>query len=347
MFRAYNEVICSIAQEQENPVKYRSVVLEGVKTNPGIRARLIDVLYQDILRRKNYSFDVIPGTKGNITKMPDYDTFVKSIDALNQITAKEKKGQVASTVKLLNDLHNKIIVRRADFEFGFKTHMDLIILAYNTAVSALYQLMNLCIKAIADTVSSDITLTESFNKTCAANPYLMTNCMNVSKALDDKNWNEMMKEIKKNSGKLITAQESIFTTIAGVIAGGMVIGTGIVAVVAAIREAVYGLYVKKGQVADWTMNQKALIEYAMEEDPSLQNKRLMRAANKSLTFLSGKLNRELAQLNKDAEEELKSADTKDLFSHANVTDTTRVEIKPVEKPLARKPKTTDSDVMIF
>ena len=190
MFRMYDEFILSVATEQENPIKYRSVVMESVKSSATVRARLVDVLYQDIVKRKNYNFDVIPSTMGNVTKMPSYATFLEALEALKQLTVGERKGQVRDTVQLVVDLHNKIVIRRADFEYGYKMHIDIVQLAYCTAVSALYQLMNVCIYAVSSTVTDGVTMSEAFNKACARNDYLLQSAMGMNRALDDKNWKE-------------------------------------------------------------------------------------------------------------------------------------------------------------
>ena len=210
MFKMYDEFILSVATEQENPIKYRSVVMESVKSSATVRARLVDVLYQDIVKRKNYNFDVIPSTMGNVTKMPSYATFLEALEALKQLTAGERKGQVRDTVQLVVDLHNKIVIRRADFEYGYKMHIDIVQLAYCTAVSALYQLMNVCIYAVSSTVTDGVTMSEAFNKACARNDYLLQSAMGMNRALDDKNWKEFMTPLKKNTKNFLgTNPESV------------------------------------------------------------------------------------------------------------------------------------------
>lgn len=382
MYRMYDEFILSVATEQENPIKYRSVVMESVKNSATVRARLVDVLYQDIVKRKNYNFDVIPSTMGNVTKMPSYATFLEALEALKQLTAGEKKGQVHDTVQLVVDLHNKIVIRRADFEYGYKMHIDIIQLAYCTSVSALYQLMNVCIYAVSSTVTDGVTMAQAFNKACAKNDYLLQSAMGMSRALDDKNWKEFMTPLKKNTKNFLgtnpesvvreafevedefeVAEESvagvvgaigaglgIAAKVGGVIIGGImagyVIGNGILAVMSAISEAMYGLYVAKGRVAEWISFQKALIDHAMGEDDKLANDKMMKGASKVLGFIQGRLDRELSTVNKTAKDEKQNASRRQTFSNENLKKTPTLPIVKQE-PAKNGPKTDDSDVMIF
>lgn len=377
MFRMYDEFVLSVATEQDNPVKYRSVVMESVKNSASVRARLVDILYQDIAKRKNYNFDVIPSTQGNITKMPSYATFLEAIEALKQITASEKKGQVYDTVKLVNDLHNKIVIRRADFEYGYKMHIDIIQLAYCTAVSSLYRLMNICILAVSSSVTEGWSLSQSFNKVCAKNDYLVKCAMGMNRALDDKNWKEFMTPLRKNTKNFLgtnpdsiahesaifdeddIAEESIagitaglnlaakvgMTLVGGVMAG-YVIGNGLVAVLSAISEGLYGLYVAKGRVAEWISYQKALIDHAMGGNDKLANDKMVQGASKILGFIAGKLDRELSTDNKNAKDDMNSAARKNTFSHDNIKKTPSLPIVK-QKEDKHGPKTDDSDVMIF
>lgn len=354
MYREYTDLICTVAVEQENPVRYKSIVTEAIKNEPAMRARLVDILYQDIAKRKNLSFDVIPNTHGDITKMPSYDTFLQAIDSLGQITVNEKKGIVADTVRLVNELHNKIIIRRNDFEYGYKVHVDLLQVSYCTAVSSLYQLMNICILAVSNTVTSPMTLAQSFTKVIDKNDYIYKTAVNLNRALDDKNWKEVIKPIRNNTsnwlgmGKLKSAIgapiASVGLLFSGAVMMATIAGNGLVAALSAVREGVFGLYVKKGQVADWAANQKALIDFAVEQNPTLADDKMTQKASKSLDYIAGKLDRELSRANKEAKEEMK-AESKDTFSHENISRRPIIPVAPQDEPSG--PRTSDSDVMVF
>jgi len=134
------EAFCELRADQ-NPkdiLKYLDVATEGI-SNPQTRVKLVNRLYDDLMKKGFIDFDKIPLSKGDFTKYVHFQNLTKSIENMEKLF----KGISTPEFELTQKLYNMIISCRADFEYGFKYDIELIMFSYNTLVLALHRILDI------------------------------------------------------------------------------------------------------------------------------------------------------------------------------------------------------------
>ena len=311
--------------------KYLSSIEEADQNK--VLLALTSKLYDHLVDRvDDIDFGDIPKSRGDITKLPNYEKVVDCINIIKQILIgshqdTEPIDTVETTVKYLNQYKETFIK-------GYQLNMELPMVVYNTAVLSVYSgisvLISSCIEFIKapDGTGFDIALDKvQLKKTKDSLLFRDLKALNASfeqgtlpKALD-----AMLKQNTKN----FTGAEIIGTAAAA----GAVLGV-ILNIIPILRELTYFFYYSRTKVADYFDAQSALLQmnaYNLaskatdnpKEVKEIQNKQL-KIADKFKRFanvLSVKKNKAEVATEKNTkalEKKLKISDVKDIESDDSI-----------------------------
>lgn len=277
------------AQEPKDRLHYFDVVLEGsVETN----AILLQKLYTDIISRSNVDFGAIPDSQGALTRYKEYKLMSQSMEQLNQLY----EGTPSEELTLMNKIHDMIIACRKDYELGYKFDIEIIKIAYCTAVMTLFEMINICILAYTKKLRDNKGIVFTFNKMKKKDVLVIRGANSLAKAYESGQWSALINEIKKNplgfsagvaneagiftddfKGKVAKALDPVVafkgavgpmgptlkfdakSTFKNIPLPLKIIGMAVI-VFMAIRTLVFVFYNSSAKIKDWCKNQKEFIE---------------------------------------------------------------------------------------
>lgn len=179
------------AQDPKDRLHYFDKVLEGsVETN----AVLLQKLYTDIISRSNIDFGSIPDSQGALTRYKEYKLMTQSMNNLNELY----EGSVSEEITMMNKIHDMIITCRKDYELGYKFDIEIIKIAYCTAVMTLFELINICILDYTKKLRSDKGISFDFGgKVKKKDMLFIRGAKSLIHSYESGQWNTLMTEIKK------------------------------------------------------------------------------------------------------------------------------------------------------
>lgn len=221
-----------------------------------LTSKLYDHLVDKI---DDIDFGDIPKSRGDVTKLPNYDKVIDCINIIKGIL--ENSNQDLSPALILEDAMKNLTEYKETFIKGYQLNMELPMVIYNTMVLSVYSgisiLISSCIEFVKSTDGTgfDIALDRvQLKKTKDALIFRDLKIINNSfengalpKALD-----QMLKQNTKN---LVGATTTI-TTIAGI---GAIIGV-ILNIIPILRELTYFFFYSRTKVADYFDAQSALLQ---------------------------------------------------------------------------------------
>lgn len=189
------------AQPPKDRLHYFDVVLEGsAETN----AILLQNLYNDIIARSNVDYGTIPDSQGVLIKYKEYDLMVQSMDKINSLFGNTPTEEVT----MMNKLHDMIITCKKDYEFGYKFNVEIVKIAYCTAVLTLYELINICILEYTSKLRSKSGIGFKFNKVKKKDILILRGAKSLLKSYETGQWTRMMNEFKKDPSIIGLATEA-------------------------------------------------------------------------------------------------------------------------------------------
>ena len=108
-----NELVMS--QEVGQKHSFKKYAMEAF-TSPSVKARLVEIIYNDIKNVRNINYLEIDDSKGDFTKFKYYELFSRNLENLNTLLRDQKVQELAD----LNRLHEILIESRSDFEYGYR-----------------------------------------------------------------------------------------------------------------------------------------------------------------------------------------------------------------------------------
>lgn len=179
------------AQDPKDRLHYFDKVLEGsAETN----AVLLQKLYTDIISRSNIDFGTIPDSQGALIKYKEYKLMSQSMSHLNELY----EGNLSEEVVMMNKIHDMIITCRKDYELGYKFDIEIIKIAYCTAVMTLFELINICILEYTRKLRSDKGISFDFGKVKKKDMLFIRGAKSLIHAYEGGQWNALMVEIRKH-----------------------------------------------------------------------------------------------------------------------------------------------------
>lgn len=218
-----------------------------------ISDKLISKLYQTMLDKYSYiDFGEIPNSKGDITKLPQYDTLKDSIEMLEELKLKAGLVQLPELVTI-NTAFQHIEHYKTKFVLGFAQEVKMIEVLYNTITASLVASINLMIYTMVDFVKTPggdfVTALDIQKKSRNMDFLLLRN-------LENFNENVRKGEIVKFFDTMLNAEKFIGATVA---TSAMVVAT-LIAVTPVIRELIYYMYHMRMNVSEYLDMQAKFLE---------------------------------------------------------------------------------------
>lgn len=218
---------------------------------------LTSKLYDHLVEKvDDIDFGDIPKSRGDITKLPNYEKVIDCISIIRGIL--ENAKQDISSVIILEDAVKNLKEYKESFIKGYQLNMELPMVIYNTMVLSIYSgisiLISSCIEFVksTDNTGFDIALDKvQLKKTKDALIFKDLKILNNSfehgtlpKALE-----QMLRQNTKN----------FVGTISVVATGGAIIGV-ILNIIPVLRELTYFFFYSRTKVADYFDAQSALLQ---------------------------------------------------------------------------------------
>lgn len=189
------------AQPPKDRLHYFDVVLEGSSETNAV---LLQKLYTDIISRSNVDYGQIPDSQGVLIKYKEYDLMSQSMEKINTLF----EGSPSQEVTMMNKLHDMIIACKKDYEFGYKFNVEIVKIAYCTAVLTLYELINICILEYTSRLRSKSGIGFKFNKIKKKDILVIRGATSLLKSYETGQWTRMMNEFKKDPSIVGLATEA-------------------------------------------------------------------------------------------------------------------------------------------
>lgn len=251
--RAINEYFDLSDRETFNNLK----VLEEADQNKVLVA-LTSKLYNHLVDKvDDIDFGDIPKSRGDITKLPNYDKVVDCIKIIRGIL--ESSQQDLTPVVVLEDAVNNLDRYKELFIKGYQMNIELPMVIYNTMVLSIYSGISLLISSCIEFVKApnntgfDIALDKvQLKKTKDA--LVFRNLKSLNESFNQGVLPRALDEMSRQHGKNYVKESFIGTGITAVVL--MVI----LNIIPILRELVYFFYYSRTKVANYFDAQSALLQ---------------------------------------------------------------------------------------
>ena len=210
---------------------------------------LTSKLYKSIMDKvDDIDFGTIPNTKGDITKLQNYDQLIECINVIKQILVEYRQDLTPVTV--IQTAISNVQQRKDMFEKAFAFKLDLPILLYNTIVLSIVSSVSLIIATsiefIKDAGSQEYSI--KFDKVAyvrSKDNILYQNLVRFNNACANGQVDACIEHVIKSGSKQLMGVDTL--TIVGVAA---VIGI-IANIIPIMRELVFFFYHAKQSISDY------------------------------------------------------------------------------------------------
>lgn len=285
---------------------------------------LTSKLYDHLIDKvDDIDFGDIPKSRGDITKLPNYDKVVDCISIIEQILISSNQdvapiATIKATVGYLNQYKDTFVK-------GYQSNMELPMVIYNTAVLSIYSgisvLISSCIEFIKspDNTGFDIALDKvQLKKT--KDSLLFKDLAQLNSSFEHGTLPKALDAVLKQNTKNFVGE------IGTIAVGGAILGV-ILNIIPILRELTYFFYYSRTRVADYFDAQSALLQmnaYNLASKASNSDKDIKEIQSKQLkiadkfkkiaNFISVKHSKAEVSTEKDTkdlEKKLKISDVKD------------------------------------
>lgn len=282
-----------------------------------ILVALTSKLYDHIIDKvDDIDFGQIPSTKGDITKLTNYEDMLDCVQVIKDLLV-EYKQSTDSIDTIVTAIEN--IKRRKDiFEKGFRYNVEFPIVMYSTMVLSIVSSISLLITSSIEFIKSpnqdtfDLMVDKvGLGKT--KDSLLFKDLVLFNKSCSNGQIDESLEFIIKKNIRNLTGLEPI------VIAGAMATITIIFNIIPIIRELVYFFYYSRTRISDYLEIQAELLEmnaYTIEHNENIEEeerKTISRKQNKiaeKLRAISNKLAVKLKKAENETSKEISNSNKK-------------------------------------
>ena len=282
-----------------------------------ILVALTSKLYDHIIDKvDDIDFGQIPSTKGDITKLTNYEDMLDCVQVIKDLLV-EYKQSTDSIDTIVTAIEN--IKRRKDiFEKGFRYNVEFPIVMYSTMVLSIVSSISLLITSSIEFIKSpnqdtfDLMVDKvGLGKT--KDSLLFKDLVLFNKSCSNGQIDESLEFIIKKNIRNLTGLEPI------VIAGAMATITIIFNIIPIIRELVYFFYYSRTRISDYLEIQAELLEmnaYTIEHNENMEEeerKTISRKQNKiaeKLRAISNKLSVKLKKAENETSKEISNSNKK-------------------------------------
>ena len=281
---------------------------------------LTSKLYDNIVSKvDDIDYGEIPSTKGDITRLSNYEKLRECIDILRKILVEYK--QDTSPVDSISEAISNVETRKDLFERAFKFDVEMPIIMYNNTVLSIISGVSYMIATCIEFIKTPNQ--NSFEIVLDKIAYAKTKHNMIYKTLKRFNKCCGSGEFDKTMNHIITARVKGFTEAAiaiGTIVGGAAAILGIlVAIIPLLREMVFMSYYSKMRMSEFFDVQADLIQmnaYNLENNDAIDDDHKQRIISKQLKIVelfrkaSNKIAYTLKKSEVDTEKEIENQSNK-------------------------------------
>lgn len=223
-----------------------------------ILVSLTSKLYDNVVAKvTDIDFGDVPDSKGDITKIPNYEKLKDSVRIMSDILKEYK--QDSEPVDAINTAINNIIDRRELFEKAFRYKVELPMIMYNTIVlaviSSISYMISTCIEFVKMPNADDFKMTlDSVRLVKTRDHMLFVNLKKFNNACNSGELDKALDFVIKSNVKNLTGGAI------GLIAGGAAVITIIFNIIPIIRELIFLFFYSRTRVSDYFEVQANLLQ---------------------------------------------------------------------------------------
>lgn len=277
---------------------------------------LTSKLYDHIVDKvDDIDFGEIPMTKGDITKLSNYDDMLDCLQVIKDLLI-EYRQSIDSVDTILAAIEN--VKKRKDlFEKGFRYKVELPIIMYSTIVLSIISSTSLLISSSIEFIKApnqdtfDLMIDKvGLGKTKES--LLFKDLAKFNKACSSGQLDSTLEYVIKNNIKNFTGAEPIILSGVGAV---MLVGT----IIPLLRELIFFFYYSRTQLADYLEIQAELLDisaYNLEHNENMEKEERMSIAKKQSTIadklrkIASKVEVKLKKAEKDTSVEISSSNRK-------------------------------------
>ena len=281
-------------------------------------------LYENILDKvDDIDYGQIPKTKGDITKLENYDKLVECIDLITKILKEYR--QDTKSIDTVREALGNIEARKSLFEKAFKFNVELPMIVYSTMtlsiISSVSFMISSCIEFIKTPNEENFNI--SIDKVALVKTkqnLLFTDLEKFNNSCKSGQFDNAMDYVIKNNIKGLTGVE------AGLVIGGIAIAGLLFQIIPIVRELTFFFYHSRVSIADYFEVQADLLQ--------------MNAAN-----VENNSNKPKKDKNKIVSKQLKIADSFRKISNFIGISNKEAEVKTTKEITATTKKYKTSEVL--
>ena len=277
---------------------------------------LTSKLYDHIVDKvDDIDFGEIPMTKGDITKLSNYDDMLDCLQVIKDLLIEYR--QSIDSVDTISAAIENVKKRKDLFEKGFRYKVELPIIMYSTIVLSIISSTSLLISSSIEFIKApnqdtfDLMIDKvGLGKTKES--LLFKDLAKFNKACSSGQLDSTLEYVIKNNIKNFTGAEPIILSGVGVV---MLVGT----IIPLLRELIFFFYYSRTQLADYLEIQAELLDisaYNLEHNENMEKEERMSIAKKQSTIadklrkIASKVEVKLKKAEKDTSVEISSSNRK-------------------------------------
>lgn len=270
-----------------DPITRKAICHMNEAEQGSVLTSLTSKLYDIVVSKvDDIDYGDIPASKGDFTKLPEYDRIVESVKLLTDIL-KEFKQDTAPVDEISVAISN-VTTRKGLFTRAFRYNVELPILMYNNTVLTI-------ISAVSYMIATSIEFMKTPNQdsfqivldkvayTKTKHNMLYNNLKKFNKCCEKGQFDKAMEHVIQNRVKGI-GEAAVGTAIAGV-AGTIAI---VLAIIPILREMVFFFYYTRMRVSDFFNIQADLLQmnaYKVQNNEEMDDFKRERVVSKQLKIV--------------------------------------------------------------
>lgn len=262
-------------------------------------------LYDNIVEKvDDIDYGDIPYTKGDITKIPNYEKLVDCLEIMENIIDEFKQDKTC-LLAVSNALEN-IKLRREMFEKAFRYNIELPVIAYSTISLAIISSTSLMISACIDFIKtpSEETFNVSVDRAGLAKTkdhMLFVNLQKFNKSCASGEFDKAMNYVIDNRVKNLTGTTTAVLIVAGITGIGLILN-----IIPILRELIFFFYYSRTRVSDYFEVQANLLQmnaYNVENSKTLdkEDRKKISSRQFKIADLFRKISNKIAITSKEGE----------------------------------------------
>lgn len=232
------------------------VVNESDKSE--ILTKLTSKLYDDIVQKvDNIDFGDIPATKGDITKLENFDRLLESLETMRALLVEYRQDTepVDIILKAVKNIEDRVDL----FEKAFRYNIELPIVNYCTMVLSIVSSTSLMISSCVEYIK--IPGTQDFKIAIDAvaakktrEGMLFKSLARFNRTCDNGQFDKSMEHLIKNMQQKLLGADDAFMVVSAVAMGGLLLN-----ILPVMRELIFFFYYSRTRMADYLEIQSELL----------------------------------------------------------------------------------------